>query len=446
MFRPWTVDGRVVVVAGLAAVFGVACSGGARRDAPAPGPKQSAEISLGRIDRANAYPSVAALGKTVAVAWNARNELQSDVYVSVSTDGGATFGAATRVNDLVKDASINGEQPARIVIAPGNVLHVVWPSRQDGRAVLRYASSTDLGRSFTKPATIVGDREPGIRGWHSVAIGHDGGVHTLWLDGRNATPHQHGARTSGSGAAPGASMGKGPRQDVFHAAWKGDGPRTENAVAADVCFCCKTAIATAGDRVYAAWRHIYPGSVRDIAVARSTDNGASFAAPARLSDDNWKIEACPDDGPSMAADSHGGIHLAWPTLVAGDQPRKGIFYASLDGTGPGMTFSPRLRLDAGDGDAAHPQIASDDHGNTAIVWDERVHLRPSGSGGQAGERRRIVVRLVSGGAAAPAERFEGAGVSYPAVAAADGHWIVVWPQQTPDGSSLIAGRRLKFQH
>ncbi len=437
MFRTWLVDGRVVAVAGLAALS-VACGGGAQRDANAPEAMQSAPISLGRIDRANVYPSVAALGRTVAVAWNARNELQSDVYVSVSTDGGATFGQATRVNDLVKDANISGEQPARIVIAPGNVLHVVWPSRQDGRAVLRYASSADLGKSFTRPSTIAGEREPGIRGWQSVAIGYDGGVHALWLDGRNAAsapPHHHGAQKPGAGAAQGKSMGKAPRQDVFHAAWKGDSPRSENAVAAEVCFCCKTAIATAGDRVYAAWRDIHPGSVRDIAVARSTDNGATFAAPVRVSEDNWKIEACPDDGPSMAADSHGGIHIAWPTLVAGAQPRKGIFYASLDGTGPGMTFSPRLRLDAGDGDAAHPQLASDDHGNTAIVWDER-----------AVDRRRIVVRRVSGGAAAPAEQFEGAGVSYPAVAAADGHWIVVWPQQTPDGSSLIAGRRLAFTH
>jgi hypothetical protein len=442
MSRGLIVDRRVVAAVGLAALIGAACRGGAPHEESASTPPAAGRISLGRLDRANVYPTVAALGKTVAVAWNARNDLQSDVYVSVSTDGGATFGEAVRVNQLVKDASINGEQPARIAVAPGNIIHVVWPSRQEGRAVLRYASSTDSGRSFSTPSTIAGDGVSGIRGWQSVAIGHDGGVHALWLDGRHAAtgPHHHGAHKPAAGAAPGTRMGKAPRQDVFHAAWKTDGPLRENAVVGDVCFCCKTAIATAGDRVFAAWRHIYPGSVRDIAVARSTDNGATFAAPVRLSEDNWKIDACPDDGPSMAADTHGGVHVAWPTLVAGDRPRKGIFYASLDGTGESLTFSPRLRLDAGDGDAAHPQIASDDHGNTAIVWDER----PSGPGGQAGERRRIVLRRVSGGAAAPAETFEGAGVSYPAVAAAEGHWIVVWLEQTPDGSSMIAGRRVVF--
>ena len=440
-----TFDRRVVVVA-LAAVTAVACRAAAPRD----GSSREVDpprIALGRLDRSNVFPAVAASGKTVAVSWNARSEHQSDVYVSVSTDGGTTFGDATRVTDLVKDANVSGEQPARIVVGPANVLHVVWASRVDGRAVLRYASSTDLGKSFTRPSTIVGAGAAGHRGWQSVAIGHDGGVHAVWLDGRNAAgaPHQHGANTAGAGAAAAKTRTRAPRQDVFHAAWKADRPLTERAVAAEVCFCCKTAVATAGDRVFVAWRHIFPGSVRDIAVARSTDNGVTFAAPLRLSDDNWKIEACPDDGPSMAADAHGGIHVAWPTLVPGDQPRKGIFYASLaDGTGESMTFSGRLRLDGGDADAAHPQIASDDHGNTAVVWDERVQNRPSGSGGQAGDRRRIVIRRVSGGAAAPAEMIDGPGVSYPAVAAADGHWVVVWPEQTPDGSTMIVGRRFPF--
>jgi hypothetical protein len=174
--------------------------------------------------------------------------------------------------------------------------------------------------------------------------------------------------------------------------------------------------------------------VRDVAVARSIDNGATFAAPARLSDDHWKIEACPDDGPSMAADSHGGLHVAWPTLVPGEPPRKGIFYASLpQGAAEGATFSARLRLDAGDADAAHPQIASDDHGNVAVVWDERV-----------GDRRRIVLRRISSGAAAPVQIFDGVGLNYPAVAAAAGHWIVAWPVQTPEGLTMIEGRRIPF--
>ena len=169
---------------------------------------------------------------------------------------------------------------------------------------------------------------------------------------------------------------------------EGDGARSEHPIAASVCFCCKTAVATAGDRVYAAWRHIYPGSLRDIAVARSTDNGATFGDPIRVSEDGWKIDACPDDGPAMVG------RWAWRDLTScgrrwlrAIRPRKGIFYSTLAGD----AFAPRLRLDSGESDPAHPQIAADHHTNTAIVWDER-----------AGDTRRVVFRPVSDGVAGAA--------------------------------------------
>ena len=235
--------------------------------------------------------------------------------------------------------------------------------------MIRYAGSKDGGRTFSPAVTVAGAALTGARGWHALALGYDGGVHVVWLDGRNAAPMNARARAVGNGRSRRAvETAGGPRQDIFHASWKGDGARSEHPVAAIVCFCCKTAIATAGEHVYAAWRHIYPGSLRDIAVARSTDNGATFGDPIRVSEDGWKIDACPDDGPAMVADGHGGIHIAWPTLVPGDTPRKGIFYSALAGD----AFAPRLRLDSGEADPAHPQIAADDHTNTAVVWDERA--------------------------------------------------------------------------
>ena len=411
--------------------FAVVCASSCRGPAgshPAVPASEPATLAFAIDGRTNEAPSVAAFDATVAVVWTARHDQGADIYISVSNDSGATFASPARVNDIEGDARASGEQPARVVVGRGNVIHVVWPTRRDGRAEIRYASSTDAGKSFSKAATIAGERETGLRGWQSVAIGHDGGVHAIWLDGRNATPRPAGSKHEhGKG-------GESPRQDVIHATWKGDGPRSERSVATHVCFCCKTAIATSGNRVYAAFRDIYPGSLRDISVARSTDNGATFQEPIRLSEDGWKIEACPDDGPAMAADSHGGLHVTWPTMIAGDVPRKGIFYASLPSpAAEGQKFSDRLRLDAGDGDPAHPQIASDDHGTSAVIWDERL-----------GDRRRVVLRRVAEGKAAAPEVFEGPGLSYPAVAAAAGHWVAVWSAQGAAGRAVIEGRRLAF--
>jgi hypothetical protein len=368
----------------------------------------------------------------VAVAWTASAEKVSDIFVSVSNDSGATFRDPVRVNDIEGDARASGEQAARVLIGPGNIVHVIWPSRHESRSVIRYAKSTDGGRSFSKAETVAGDTAPGMRGWESAALGHDGEMHAAWLDGRNAAPktHQHGHRASSGGSAKSVT-GAAPRQDLFYASWKGDGPKGDRMLAERVCFCCKTAVATSGTQVFVAWRHIFPGSIRDIAVARSSDNGATFGAPMRLSEDAWKIDACPDDGPAMATDAHGVIYLTWPTLVAGDTPRKGIFYSSLTDTG---TFTPRLRLDSGDTDPAHPQIGSEDHGTSAVVWDER-----------AGETRRIVLRRVTAGKAEPPEIFEGAGVNYPVVAAAEGHFVVLWSAQTPGQQPTIEGRQLPFR-
>jgi len=391
---------------------------------PAGSRVEPSRIALSVAGRSNAAASVAAFGQTVAAVWTASTDDTPDIYLSVSTDEGATFGAPVRVNDIDGDGRASGEQAARVVVGAGNAIHVAWPARRDGRSVIRYAGSKDGGRTFSRAVTIAGATQTGARGWHSLALGYDGGVHVVWLDGRNAAPmaHEHGKQPSKSAHAAG-----GPRQDIFHAAWKGDSERSEHSIASNVCFCCKTAIVTAGDRVYAAWRHIYPGSLRDIAVARSTDNGATFGAPIRVSEDGWKIDACPDDGPAMAADGHAGIHVVWPTLVEGSTPRKGIFYSTLSGD----AFAPRLRLDSGESDPAHPQIAADHHTNTAVVWDER-----------AGDSRRVVFRRVSDGAAEAPQIFNGDGVSYPVVAAGEQSWIVLWSVQSADGRSVIVGRRI----
>ena len=71
----------------------------------------------------------------------------------------------------------------------------------------------------------------------------------------------------------------------------------------------------AGGRLVSAWRHVYEGNLRDIAFTESRDGGATFAKPARVSEDGWAINGCPDDGPALAADAAGGVHIAWPTVI-----------------------------------------------------------------------------------------------------------------------------------
>jgi hypothetical protein len=312
------------------------------RQAPA------APIALGVPGLANAHVTLASDGDRVAAAWAGTGPDGTDIYVALSADGARTFGAPVRVNDTTGDASANGEQPPRVLLK-GPAVDVLWVSKRAGVSGIRAASSSDGGRTFAPTRSISPDGVTGARGWESATLGPDGAVHAVWLDGRSAT---HPAAAPGAPAAP--HQHGDMRQDIYHAMWKGSAPPAETAVAANVCFCCKTAVVTHGGDVFVAWRHLFPGGVRDIAIARSTDGGATFQAPVRVSEDNWQIDACPDDGPAMTVDASGALRVTWPTLVKDpDGPRMAIFAATS--TDSGATFSPRMRIDASAGGPAHPR-------------------------------------------------------------------------------------------
>ena len=371
----------------VAAAFAGAC-----RQAPEP----SAPVTLAVEGRANAHVTLASEGRRIAAAWTATSEAAIDVYAAISDDGGAHFSAPVRVNDRPGDAAGNGEQPPRVVVHDRSVT-VVWVSKRDGVPGIRSAQSVDGGRTFSTTRTISPPDVTGARGWESATVSDDGMLHAAWLDGRNAG--------AGAGHAHGAM-----RQDIVHAMWRGSDPVVETPVADNVCFCCKTGVVTHGRDVFVVWRHLFEGGVRDIAIARSSDGGRTFGAPVRVSADGWKLDACPDDGPSVAVDDNGSLRVAWPTLLQdGSRPHMAIFESiSHDG---GATFAPRTRVDASDAGASHPRIAVGAAGAYAIAWDEP---------GEQG--RRVVVRRT--GAAA---HVLGPG-SYPALVATTDEFAAAWSE------------------
>jgi hypothetical protein len=189
----------------------------------------------------------------------------------------------------------------------------------------------------------------------------------------NHAAHQHGATTE-EGAA------RAQRSKLMFGAVDGGG--TARDVASGVCYCCKTSLAAAADgRFYAAWRHVYPGNVRDIAFTMSTDGGRTFAAPIRVSEDHWVLDGCPENGPALSVDARGRIHVVWPTLLpaakgSSEEPDLALFYA----TSPdGRRFAARQRIPSGP-NARHAQVVIDESGALVVVWDE-----------SAGGRRRIAV-------------------------------------------------------
>ena len=374
--------------------------------------------------RDNATPSIAADGKTAAVVWGASlPDGATDIFIATSRDGGRTFGAPTRVNDVHGDARVNGEQPPRVAFDRRGLV-VVWTAKGQRGTVLLQARSSDGGHTFTTAALVPGTDAAGNRGGKRRLAG--GRVDVVWLDHRELaqrtaksplritiTPRMRSDRPDGVAMAQ--------KSKLYVAAL--DGAGGQSRVTGGVCYCCKTAIAAAADgSIYAAWRHVYPGNIRDIAFTVSRDGGRTFATPLRVSEDKWVLEGCPDDGPAMAIDSGGRIHIVWPTLVTeGGTETIALFYAvSIDGE----AFTPRARI-AAQGIPHHPQIAIGGDGTPVIAWDE------SGNG----SRRGAMARVVPGGHGAA--RFMRVVLDdmavYPVVAASDGASVFAWTSgKSPD--------------
>ena len=180
--------------------------------------------------------------------------------------------------------------------------------------------------------------------------------------------------------------------------------------------------------------HIFPGSMRDIAFSKSTDGGRHFNPLVRVSEDKWELNGCPEDGPSLAVDAAGVIHIAWATLVSQGEPQKALFYATSRG---GKTFSPRARVPtAGVTNPGHPQMVLTADGGAVITWDEMAD----------GVRRVSFTRVSRNGAFGPPQALSGSETSsHPVmVRSAAGGVLVAWTSRLAADSSLIRMRRVSI--
>jgi hypothetical protein len=350
---------------------------------PPLGAIQGAEVSIAVPGRSNQTHSAAALGDFVVVAFGAQlPQGKPDVFVVVSRDGGKQFSAPVQVNGAGDgEPRLGGELPPRVglVERPGANPEIVVAYGAKAQATgIRVARSVDGGRSFAPSRAVQEPGVPGDRGWHAMTVDRRGTAHVMWLDHRGlsapagATPaHTHGqaeSRAAERDAIDGVAMAQ--RSGLYYAREGADAAR-ERELLRGVCYCCKVAMAsTPQGGILAAWRHVYPGNIRDIAFIASRDGGQRFDAPTRVSVDDWQLAGCPDDGPSLAVDGEGTAHIVWPTVVNGPEPEGAIFYAS---SADGRTFTPRVRVPTlGSPRPMHPQVLTRRAGLVTVAWDEVI--------------------------------------------------------------------------
>ena len=416
------------------------------------GPSAQGHVRLGVEGRANATPWADARGAVVAVAWGATPPGgKADVFVAISRDSGATFAAPVRVNEIEGEPRLGGELPPRVAIVPatsgGPPEIVVAYGAKGATTAIKIRRSRDGGRTFRPEQTLSAPGAAGDRGWQAMTLDATGRAHVMWLDHRGMAArkasgdHQHHEAAAMDGAkmaqlsglyyatgTPDVSAAASAKADLSAvASAKAEGlPRqgndwSERELAKGVCYCCKVAMTTtAGGAIYSAWRHVYPGNIRDIAFNVSRDGGRTFSTPARVSTDEWQLAGCPDDGPAMAADDKGAVHLVWPTVIGGATPEGAIFYASSP---DGRSFSARQRVPTlGSARPMHPQVAVTRTGALIVAWDEVI------AGVRQAALRAVTLDAQGRATFGPERRLSapGAPSSYPMVVMAARGPLAVW--------------------
>jgi hypothetical protein len=345
-----------------------------------------------------------------------------DLYVAVSRNGGATFGALVRVNR--DSGSVWGQVVSRprIAAGPDGTWHVAFVANEMqpklGKPALttHYTRSTDGGASFApsrRLSTLTDADMSGVihGGFASAAafggltVDRDGAVHVLWIDTRRMmretdTAEVYGVVSRDGGATFGAET---------------------LLVEGDVCPCCQlVAVPDARNRLLLGSRLITADGHRPSTVARSIDADDRFGAPVPTGGAPWKISGCPLKptalgvrGDIVHAASHNG----------GETPPAVILATSRDG---GASFGPAAPV--------HPAAQVSDSPSIAVVGDRALvawHAKATGL-------RRIYTRVLDGAGTLlgePVELAAPAGTSqYPVLATrTDGRVQIAWQQ----GSAIL---------
>ncbi len=137
----------------------------------------------------------------------------------------------------------------------------------------------------------------------------------------------------------------------------------EKTVDEDTCTCCPTAFVKTTAGAVAAYRGHNPEEIRDIKVARLADG--SWPAPHTVHHDEWKINGCPVNGPTLASN---GKRVAIISFTGADDKPEVKYAISED---QGSTFQPPITLDTSNGEnrpVGHVAVTLLDDGSAIDIW------------------------------------------------------------------------------
>jgi hypothetical protein len=272
-------------------------------------------------------PQLSVSSRGVLLSWVERDGARATLKFS-ERSAGAWSPARTIASG--EDWFVNwADVPSVTRLADGTlVAHWLQKSGADTYAYdVRLTRSKDDGKTWERSWLPHSDGTKTEHGFASIFEMPGSGLGLVWLDGR--------AMAGGHAGAGGHAEGD---MSLRFGAFAPDGKQTAEApLDLRVCECCPTAAAMTADGPIVAYRDRSPEELRDISITR-LENG-KWTAPVPVHKDEWKINACPVNGPALSARGK-NVAVAW--FQAKDNAPKSFAAFSSDA---GRSFGPPARLD-----------------------------------------------------------------------------------------------------
>jgi len=284
---------------------------------------------------------------------------------------------------------------------------------------VRLSYSTDDGTTWSPSFIPHHDGTPTEHGFASLFPMGDGfGV--VWLDGRATFTAPKPGKAGKPGEAGHDGHGSGAMSVRFARFDQNFKQVEESLVDAKVCECCPTTAAVTAEGVITAFRNRSDEEIRDNYVARLVNGKWSTASP--VFNDNWKIAACPVNGPSLSANGN-AVAMTWFTV----KNEQGQAYAAFS-QDSGKTFATPIRVDDG-GSLGRVDIELLSDGSALATWieftDQKAQFRARRIERNGTRSAPITIAGIAG------SRSSG----YPRAAVANGEVVFAWTESA-EGSSL----------
>jgi hypothetical protein len=261
------------------------------------------------------------------------------VSFAKSDDLGKTFSSAVKIAEHGKSLDTGSDARPQIVSDSNGNIFLTYAFFKDSNwnAQINTSRSNDEGATFSVPTSLI--EYGSSQRFPSVLIRPDNSIFMTWVDKRLVSAAKQGGekRLGGSIAYSFSTDG-------------GKTFRVERIANENSCECCRigSALMPTGDPAII-YRAIFPAGIRDHATQLISESESGKIR--RVSKDDWKTDACPHHGPTIAVSSTGKIHVAWFTQGTA---RSGVFYANS--INQGETFSSPVRIGGEHENVSRPHL------------------------------------------------------------------------------------------